>query len=156
MIIGPPQRRQHAGEFACIPLQFAHISISLGPHIAVLMGGDQGAGARRDAEPRGPPCTEGGVLAQEVVAVQRATARAGAGPRPQARRKPTREHGGDAMREAYPAQTVRIGLAEVVQERGDQQIGVALAAREERAQDPRRVALIGRREEAESAKLRRG
>lgn len=120
------------------------------------MSGDQRARARGDTKVRRPVRTEGGVVFEQIISMQGSTSGPGANALPEPGGDTPHDHFGDPVQQPYPAHPARIDLAKVMQERGDKQIGIALAPRGQRAQHTHGMALIGRRELAESGELHRG
>ena len=58
------------------------------------------------------------------------------------------------MEQTHTPQCGRIDLPQIVQERGDEQIGIAQPFMEQMPRDTDRVALIGRRHQPEGGELR--
>lgn len=117
------------------------------------MGGDERARARGTAETRGPGGAKRGVVAQQIAAEQGTTPGARAEPAPE--RGPARlEHdASDTMRDSHPSAPRWIDLPQVVQERGDQKVGVARPLYEKTTKHPRGVAPVGRGQALEGGQL---
>jgi hypothetical protein len=94
------------------------------------------------------------MVVQQVEPVQRTAMRLGAQATPDSGREVPQHDLRDAMRQAYPSVPVGVHLPQVVQERRDEQVGVARARVEEGPRDADGMALIGRGHPVESGQLR--